>query len=125
MDRTKFWPIASLTIVSLAAGCAGNARSPLAADALQLRLSQSAFAFPQLQLPKGEITFPPAAPANTKTGGQPALPNPCDVNDNMPVGGLGSDTIVARMPAGGFPAYRGWLHAVRMPNPCFVEEPVR
>ena len=125
MDRTRFWPIASLTVVSLAAGCAGNARSPLTADAPQLRLSQSAFAFPQLQLPKGEITFPPTAPVKNETGGPPARPNPCDVNDNMPVGGLGSDIIVARMPAGGFPAFPGLLNSVRMPNPCFVEEPVR
>jgi hypothetical protein len=121
MRRHTSWSLPGVIALSVAA-CAGNARSPLSADAPQLRLSQLAFAFPELQWPNGEINFPPAAPMKSKTGGPPARPNPCAVNDNMPVGGIGSDTTIARMPVGGFP---GWLNAVRMPNPCFVEEPVR
>ena len=121
MRRDTSWSLPGLIALGVAA-CAGNARGPLSADTPQLRLSQLAFAFPELPWPKGEITFPPAASVKSKTGGPPPRPNPCAVNDNMPVGGIGSDTTIARMPAGGLPRL---LNAVRIPNPCFVEEPVR
>ena len=130
MHRNKYWPWAGLIALSVA-GCAVNARTPPASESPQLGFSNASLAFPQFQMPKGQITFPPVAATARNPGDKTALPTPCDVNDNMPTGGTRFDSAV-RMPNGssdqqnalGKLRSRFW-NAVRMPNPCVVEDSAR
>jgi hypothetical protein len=123
MERNRCWQVTAVGLVIGAAACAGNARTPLAidtplvtADTPQLGLRQLALARLQAKMQQRGSNLPPNLEVLSDLG-TTAPPNPCAVNDHMPV--VKDSTATVPIPNG---AAAGFKNAVRMPNPCIVEE---
>lgn len=118
MDRNARWRLKGLAVVTLAAACTGNLRTPLATDTPPISLSESANARLARALQTRGIPLPTASRSAHKTTGTTPLPDPCAVNDSMPIG-RGAGTSVP-MPNG---AVGGLQKVLPIPNPCVVAPP--